>query len=145
MPENFHHNDAAEELSPSPEENQLPPWHGLGEATALKGSYTPTGFGYCKVFVAYLHSQRFTAHLQQRLWKTPFVRPVSSYWFVCLPLLSTDPLLLRISPTLVGKSMWHVWLLRDALSVLRWEAKPRAGSVAACLTCFTFPCIRTNW
>lgn len=77
--------------------------------------------------------------------KNPFCSPASSYWFVCLPLLPIDPLLLWISPTLAGKSMWHAWLLRDALSALRWEAKPRAGSGGACRTCFTFPCIRTNW
>lgn len=45
---------------------------------------------------------------------------------------------------LVGKSMWHPWFLRDILSVLRWEAKPRAGSGAGCLSCFTFFCIRAS-
>lgn len=61
------------------------------------------------------------------------VSPILVHW---------PPSFVNFPPILVVKSMWHVWLLCDVLPALRWEAKPRAGGGAGCLSCFTSSCIR---
>lgn len=72
----------------------------------------------------------------------PFVRWCHSIDLCVSHFHALTPFFCEFPPILVGKSMWHAWLLRDVLPALRWEAKPRAGSGAGCLTCFTSSCIR---